>query len=188
MKIAWGDANEFLLTRCAPGSIDELHLYHPQPYFDRVNAPRRQLSPTLLLAMHRALRAGGLFVFQTDNAAFALYARAIVPSLFAFHERREPWPDAPLGRTLREITARKLGFAIVRAEATRLDLSDEVAVARTSALPEPAFDANRPAFRAEAPDERPKARKAGRGGGGARARAKRAGRASGPGTSSPPRS
>jgi tRNA (guanine-N7-)-methyltransferase len=173
VKIAWGDANEFLRTRCERASVDEIHLYHPQPYFDSENAPRRQLSPPLLLAIHRALRPGGLFVFQTDNAAFASYARAIVPTLFTTNERTEPWPDAPLGRTLREITARKLGFAIVRREARRLDLADDVAAARVTALPEPSFDANRPAFRRPDPDA-PKVRKAGRGGGGARARAKRA--------------
>lgn len=181
VKIAWGDANEFLFTRCAPGSIDEFHLYHPQPYFDPENAVRRQLSPTLLLALHRSLRDGGLFVFQTDNAAFAHYARAILPSLFAVSERTDPWPDAPLGRTLREITARKLGFAIVRLEARRIAWSQAEAVARVSSLPEPSFDANRPAFRPRdftAPAG-PKVRKAGRGGGGERARAMRAKRRGG---------
>jgi len=147
LKIAWGDANEFVVERCAPASVDEFHLYHPQPYFDRANAPRRQLSPPILLAIHRALVPGGLFVFQTDNAAFAAYAREIVPSLFAWSERADPWPDAPAGRTLREITARKLGLSIVRAQARRLDLSDDEASVRAGSMPEPSFDANRPAFR-----------------------------------------
>ena len=180
-KIAWGDANEFLLERCAAGSIDELHLYHPQPYFEPADAPRRQLSPPLLLAMHRALRPGGTLVFQTDNAAFAAYARSVVPALFTWKEIAGPWPDAPLGRTLREITARRLGYAVVRAEARRLELPPEEAARRATGLPEPRFDANRPAFREVAPVVRP--RKAGRGGGGARARARRLG---GAGAQTPP--
>jgi len=147
LKIAWGDASEFVLERCAPGSIDELHLYHPQPYYEPGQKARRQLTPAILRAIHRALVPGGLFVFQTDNAAFAKYAREIVPLLFTWAERKGPWPDAPEGRTLREITARRLGLSIVRAEATRLALTDAEVEARVARMPEPVFDANRPAFR-----------------------------------------
>jgi tRNA (guanine-N7-)-methyltransferase len=147
-KFAWGDASAFVLERATPASLNEVHLYHPQPHFDPARRARRQLSPAILLAIHRALRPGGLFVFQTDNAPFARWARAAVPALFSWEERREPWPDAPRGRTLREATARARGLAIVRAEARRLDLSPEEAAARAAALPEPDFDADRPAFRA----------------------------------------
>ncbi len=150
VKIAWGDASEFVLERCAPGSIDEIHLYHPQPYYEPGQKARRQLTPAILRAIHRALVPGGLFVFQTDNAAFARYAREIVPLLFAWAERKGPWPEAPEGRTLREITARRLGLSIVRAEATRLDLDDAEVDARVARMPEPVFDANRPAFTAGA--------------------------------------
>jgi tRNA (guanine-N7-)-methyltransferase len=145
-KIAWGDATEFVCERCAPGSVDEIHLYHPQPYFEARQRARRQLTPSVLLAIHRALRPGGLFVFQTDNQAFARYARAIASALFEWRERKEPWPDAPEGRTEREVTARSRGLAIVRAEARAIDLEPEEAERRASALPEPGFDADRPAF------------------------------------------
>ena len=150
LKIAWGDASEFLLERCRPGSLDEAHLYHPQPYYEAGKERRRQLAPAILLALHRALGPRGLFVFQTDNAAYARYARGVVPALFDWRERDAPWPDAPKGRTLREITARKQGLSIVRAEAMRLDLSDAEAAERAASLAEPDFDANRPAFRGRA--------------------------------------
>jgi tRNA (guanine-N7-)-methyltransferase len=146
VKFAWGDATEFLLERCAPRSVDEVHLYHPQPYFDAGKRGRRQLAPAPLLAIHRALRPNGLFVFQTDNAAYARYARAIVPALFEWRELEGPWPDAPRGRTLREVVARARGLAIVRAEARRRDLSDDEAARRAGTLPEPRFDADRPRF------------------------------------------
>jgi tRNA (guanine-N7-)-methyltransferase len=145
-KFAWGDAGEFVLERAAEGSIDEAHLYHPQPYFDRARAARRQLSPAILRGLHRALVPGGLFVFQTDNPAYAAYARRVVPALFAWREREGPWPDAPRGRTLREIVARARGLPVVRAEAVRLDLSEAEADGRAAALPEADFDANRPGF------------------------------------------
>ena len=149
VKIAWGDATEFVVERCEPGSLDEAHLYHPQPYYEAHQRARRQLTPAVLGALHRALAPGGLFVFQTDNAAYARYARDVVPRLFAWTELAGPWPDAPEGRTLREITARRQGLSIVRAEARRLDLDPEEVARRVTAMPEPAFDANRPAFRGE---------------------------------------
>jgi tRNA (guanine-N7-)-methyltransferase len=107
------------------------------------------LTPAVLRALHKALRPGGRFVFQTDNAPFARYARAIVPALFAWEESRSPWPDAPKGRTLREIEARRRGLAVVRAEGVRLDLDEAEVEVRVRALPEPTFDANRPAHRGE---------------------------------------
>ena len=84
MKIAWGDATEFLLERAEAGSLHEAHLYHPQPYYEPGTERRRQLTPAVLLAIHRALAPGGLFVFQTDNAAYARYAKEIVPVLFSW--------------------------------------------------------------------------------------------------------
>src|SRR5262245_64462735 len=122
LKVAWGDASEFVRERCPDASVTEVHLYHPQPYRDRTRADRRQLTPAVLAAIHQALVPGGLFVFQTDNPGYAAYARRVVPALFAWEESSEPWPDAPRGRTLREIVARSQGLAIVRATCRRLDL------------------------------------------------------------------
>jgi tRNA (guanine-N7-)-methyltransferase len=165
VKIAWGDATEFLLERAEPGSLAEAHVYHPQPYYEPGKASRRQLGPAVLAALHAALEPGGLFVFQTDNAAYARYAREVVPALFAWTERRDPWPDAPRGRTLREITARKQGLAIVRAEARRLDLEPAEVARRVARLPEPAFDADRPAFRERRGGRGPGGGRGARGGG-----------------------
>jgi tRNA (guanine-N7-)-methyltransferase len=146
LKFAWGDATEFILERALGESLDEVHLYHPQPYYDPAKKARRQLTPAVLLAIWRALRPGGIFVFQTDNSAFARYARKIAGALFEWRELATPWPDAPRGRTLREIQARARGLAIVRAEAIKLALDASEAERRVASLPEPDFDADRPAF------------------------------------------
>ena len=162
-KFAWGDASEFILERADANSLDEVHLYHPQPYYDARKIERRQLTPQILAAIHRALRAGGVFVFQTDNPAYMRYARSVVPQLFEWREHDGVWPDQPQGRTLREIVARGQGLAILRVEAHRLDLGEDEVAARVAALPQPDFDANRPQF----------ARKTGKKRGGVRERARR---------------
>jgi len=146
-KLAWGDATEFILERCEPASLDEVHLYHPQPYYDAGKRARRQLNPEVLSAIHRALKPGGLFVFQTDNPAYTEYARRVVPLLFEWREITGPWADAPEGRTLREIVARSKGLEILRSESRRLDLPESEAAHRISQMPTPDFDANRPEFR-----------------------------------------
>lgn len=145
-KFAWGDASEFLLERCAPASLDEIHLYHPQPYYEAGKVDRRQLTPRTLLAIHTLLVPGGLFVFQTDNPAYWHWTRGFAPRLFAWSERAQPWPDAPHGRTLREARARAQGLEIFRAEARRLELAPEAAAELAGGMKEPEFDANKPGW------------------------------------------
>lgn len=146
VKFAWGDATDFVVRRCPTASVDEVHLYHPQPYYDAQRRTQRQLSPAALGGIHRVLKPGGRFVFQTDNPAYMTYARRIAPSLFEFAERFEPWDDLPEGRTLREIVARGQGLEIFRAVGRPLELSDALREQRVEALPQPDFDANKPGF------------------------------------------
>lgn len=151
VKFAWGDATEFVVERCPDGTVDEVHLYHPQPYYDAGRVARRQLTPEVLAAIHRVLRPGGTFVFQTDNPAYMTYARRVVQALFEFKERFDPWDDMPRGRTLREIVARSQELEIFRGVGTRLDLDAEQRAERVAALPEPEFDANKPGWQAKSP-------------------------------------
>ncbi len=144
VKFAWGNASEFILERCETASVDEVHLYHPQPYFDADKIDRRQLTPEVLFAIFRALMPGGVFVFQTDNPAYASYARSVVAALFQWRELDGPWPDARQGRTLREIEALHQGLPIVRACCTRRGLDLEAARRLVATLPAPSFDATIP--------------------------------------------
>jgi tRNA (guanine-N7-)-methyltransferase len=133
-KFAWGDATEFLLERCEPGTIDEIHLYHPRPPEAGRRAGRRQLGPEVIEGVWRALKPNGLFVFQTDNERQAAFARGLARPLFEWREREEPWPDALCGRTLREIVAMARRMRIFRAEARRRDLEPEEAEKRAAQM------------------------------------------------------
>jgi tRNA (guanine-N7-)-methyltransferase len=164
VKFAWGDASEFITTRTTPGSIDEVHLYHPQPYYDRDKVPRRQLTPRTILAIWRALVPGGLFVFQTDNPEYWRYAHENVAQLFQWTPHKGPWADAADGRTLRERVARAQGLEIFRVEARRIELDEAEAERRSRGMMEPDFDANKDGFDNKRADPSRGSWKRGRGG------------------------
>ena len=66
------------------------------------------------------------------------------PVFFEFHERIGRWPDAPKGRTRREIIALRRGLPVFRGSGTaRRDLSAAEALRLAEALPPPVFDADR---------------------------------------------
>ena len=67
------DAQTFVARYVAEASVDEIHLYHPQPYHDPRQAHLRLVTPRFLADVHRALGPGGLFVIQTDNPDYWVY-------------------------------------------------------------------------------------------------------------------
>jgi tRNA (guanine-N7-)-methyltransferase len=83
-------------------------------------------------------------VIQTDNPGYWKYIRAVVPVFFELRELEGKWPDAPRGRTRREIIAMQKGLPVFRAEAfAKPDLSAADALALAESLPPPTFDADR---------------------------------------------
>ncbi len=143
LRFAVCDAERFVKDYVAPGSVAEIHCYHPQPYYDPAQAHRRLITPSFLAKVHRSLIPGGLFVVQTDNPGYWRYCREVVPVFFDFAERDRTWPDAPKGRTRREIIALRRGLAVFRGSGrARTDVSEEEALRAAEALP-PVFDADR---------------------------------------------
>jgi tRNA (guanine-N7-)-methyltransferase len=121
VRFAVKDAATFLKQYVAPSTVAEIHLYHPQPYHDRDKAHRRVLTPEFLALVHESLVPGGLFVIQTDNPDYWAYMTDVLPAFFHFEDHPEPWPDAPEGRTRREIMARQRALAIFRGLGRRRD-------------------------------------------------------------------
>lgn len=116
VRLAVIGAYEFLAQYTAPASVHEIHLYHPQPYRDDEKSHRRLLTPEFLGLVHRSLAAEGLVVLQTDNRAYWQYLRRVATLFFEFEELSGRWPDAPYGRTRREIYARRHRMAIFRGQ------------------------------------------------------------------------
>lgn len=136
--------HELLERYVEPGSVAEVHCYHPQPFYDPALVHRRLITPAFLASVHRALGPGGRFVIQTDNPGYWKYIRDLAPVFFDFHERIGRWPDAPKGRTRREIVALRKGLPVFRGHGTaKPGLTEADAVALADALPPPTFDADR---------------------------------------------
>ena len=137
-------AFELLERHISPGSISEVHCYHPQPYYDPSLVHKRLITPEFLRLVHQVLAPGGLFVLQTDNPGYWKYMKAIVPMFFDFTEQPGPWPDTPKGRTRREIIAMQKKLPVFRGRGiAKAELSTEEAFKLAKELPPPTFDADR---------------------------------------------
>jgi tRNA (guanine-N7-)-methyltransferase len=144
LRFAVGDARSLLETHIAPGSVAEIHCYHPQPYYEPAEVRLRLITPRFLAIVHRALAPGGQLFLQTDNPGYWKYMRQVVPVFFDFAERRGPWPDAPKGRTRREIIALRRGLPVFRGSGVaRASIGEAQAIAVAERMPPPAFDADR---------------------------------------------
>jgi len=135
---------ELLLNHVAPGSVAEIHCYHPQPYYRQDQVSLRLITPEFLLLVHRALAPGGRLVLQTDHPGYWKYMLSVVRLFFDFSERLMPWPNSVKGITRREIIARRQGLEIFRGEGTaRTDLIADDAMKLAESLPLPTFNADR---------------------------------------------
>jgi len=144
IRFAVVDGRRLLERFLPPGSAAEIHCYHPQPFYNPAQVQLRLITPAFLALVHRTLVPGGLFSIQTDNPGYWRYIREVVPFFFEFHERIGRWPDAPKGRTRREIIALRRGLPVFRGSGpARVGLSEEEALRLAEALPPPVFDADR---------------------------------------------
>jgi tRNA (guanine-N7-)-methyltransferase len=144
LKFAVGCGHDLLDRFVEPHSVAEIHSYHPQPYYDPELVHKRLVTPDFLALVHRSLVCGGLFVIQTDNPGYWRYIRAVAPVFFDFEERRSHWPDAPRGRTRREIIAARKGLPVFRGLGkAKIGLSEIDALRLAESLPPPVFDADR---------------------------------------------
>jgi tRNA (guanine-N7-)-methyltransferase len=141
VRFAASDAQKLVERLLPAASVHEAHCYHPQPFHDPRETARRLLTPRFLAALCRALEPAGHFFVQTDNAPYWQYLCNVLPHFFAFVERHDPWPDAPRGRTRREIIALRRGFPVYRGHGVVRPMAEEQWVRLATELPSPTFDA-----------------------------------------------
>jgi tRNA (guanine-N7-)-methyltransferase len=144
LRFAVCDGRRFLENYLPCECATEIHCYHPQPYYNPAQVHKRLITPEFLTLAHRTLTRGGQFFIQTDNPGYWKYIRQVVPAFFDFEERDKTWPDAPKGRTRREIIALRRGLPVFRGSGRKRDgVSAEDALRLAAELPPPVFDADR---------------------------------------------
>ncbi len=135
-----GDAVAWLQRR-AEASIDEVHIYNPQPYYDPAEVHFGMLTASFFERLWTVLRPAGLLILQTDNKRYGKYLQEAARKHFELELLKGPWPDAPRGRTRREMIAMGKKLAILRAVGRRRPKPLAVE------SPAPYFDLERPGLR-----------------------------------------
>ncbi|MBV8881201.1 MAG: methyltransferase domain-containing protein, partial [Planctomycetaceae bacterium] len=111
-----GDAVAWLQGR-AEGSVDEVHVYHPQPYYDPAEAHLGVGTPAFFERVWRVLKPGGRLLFQTDNRRYGKHLLAAAARHFDARVQPGRWPEGP--RTYRESVAMAKKLTILRVVAAR---------------------------------------------------------------------
>jgi len=142
VRFVVADAVCWLFERFDEASLDEVHIYHPQPYYDPAQADLGMLTAAFFERLYRVLKAEGLLVLQTDNRRYGKYLLEAACKHFAIKIQDEPWLDAPTGRTRREEVAFRKKLPILRVtgrpRSAPLDIEP----------PQPYFEPGRPGLRA----------------------------------------
>lgn len=139
-RFAACDGSRLLSQHCIPSTVDEIHIYHPQPYSELESQHRRMLTPEFMVLVHRVLRPQGKLFLQTDNPAYWEYFKQLVAAVMVWHDQVEPWPEDPHGRSRREFFAAEQGLTIYRGWAERReDLDDDSLTELIANLPQPTF-------------------------------------------------
>ena len=116
-----GDAVEFLAGRVAPGALDAVHLFFPDPWLKSKHHGRRFVSSATLDLLAPRLAPGGHVLVATDQEAYAAHVRSVAgahPLWHASNAQRPTWRPVE-GFEAKGIAA---GRVITEVRLTRRDL------------------------------------------------------------------
>jgi tRNA (guanine-N7-)-methyltransferase len=120
VKTACADAKVVLRDFVAPGSVDAVHVYFPDPWWKKRHRKRRVFTPEFAADAARAIRVGGRLLIASDVEEYFVVMTAIVRAMPAFCERSDEAeraaPQTDMGyATNFERKARAAGTPIWRA-------------------------------------------------------------------------
>jgi len=112
LRLIAHDAVEVLQHQVAPGSLQRINLYFPDPWPKKRHHKRRILQPPFVALCADSLARGGSLRIATDWADYAEHIDAILPASGRFEcaERREHSGDLPLDRAATKFERRGLGL------------------------------------------------------------------------------
>jgi len=140
LRFAVCDGWRFLESYLTAESVNEIHIYHPQPFADRMQSSRRMLTPDFLGLMHHCLKPDGQVFLQSDQRDYWDYICGIMGRVFEWEEVKGRWPEDEHGRSRREVLSIEQGLPIFRGTGKkRADLSDEGLTTLLADLPQPKF-------------------------------------------------
>ncbi|GII99527.1 tRNA (guanine-N7-)-methyltransferase [Sediminihabitans luteus] len=117
VRLMQANAPEVLEHALAPGSVDELWVFFPDPWHKARHTKRRLVAPPFVELAARALRPGGTWRLATDWAEYAEQMIEVVEASSAFTNAHGPGAHAPRfeGRVLTgfENKAAKAGRDVV---------------------------------------------------------------------------
>jgi tRNA (guanine-N7-)-methyltransferase len=152
VRFAVSDGWKLLDRLSEDESVDEFHIYHPQPFSSSEDSSRRMLTPQFLGLLHRRLKPNGKVFLQTDRKPYWLYITNCFSALFDWEEILEPWPEDPHGRSRREMLSQNQKLTIYRGIATRRsEISPEDVFKIVEQMPAPEFAVDRPERRFRRP-------------------------------------
>ncbi|XZE33269.1 tRNA (guanine(46)-N(7))-methyltransferase TrmB [Pirellulaceae bacterium SH501] len=133
----WRFLDQFLATE----TVDEFHIYHPQPYADPGQVEKRLLSPAFFSLLIDRLKPGGKLFLQTDRRPYWDYISSIASQLMVWQEMPDGWGEEPLIRSRREMISVDQQLPVFRGVATRRsDLTASQLHEIAGQLPDPHFE------------------------------------------------
>lgn len=132
------DAREMLREAVEPGTLDQLLVFFPDPWWKPRHIKKRLLTDDFVAEAARYLRPGGRLLLKTDVPGYADWAQDVMAADPNYDTVRLPDPAAGLPFTLRERRCKFHGYPTFAVQATRRDApwvqKDEPAIAPQDSL------------------------------------------------------
>lgn len=84
VRVICHDAVEVLQQQLAPGSVDLIHIFFPDPWPKKRHHKRRLIQPSLVELLARVLAIGGKLRLATDWEHYALHMREVIDASASF--------------------------------------------------------------------------------------------------------